>query len=224
MLRFLVILPVLGALVLSLAAFEGAAQAENAFAVLEASLALDPPLREPALARATARVEQSWARPMLWNARTAEALSAIYALRAETSGDSALLAESVRAARRAVRLSPVQPRTWTRLAKLALVGAPGVPCTVEECLRISWLAAPLVDPETDCIRIRLWVEARLPIDSIRPHIRNLALSNYQRVGTGVDGLERCLSFLAPSERFQYLTMARAQQNAPRPRRQTAPRR
>lgn len=224
MLRFLLILPVLGALALSLAAYEGAAQAEAAFAVLDAALPLEPRLREQALLRATHRVEQSWARPTLWNARAAEALSAIYALHAETSGDAALLAESVRAARQAVRLSPVQPQTWTRLAKLALMGAPGVPCTVEECLEISWRAAPIADQDTDCARIRLWIEAGLLIEDVRPHIRDLALSNYLRSGPNIDALEQCLSFLPASDRFQYLTMARTQQNVPRPRRGTAPRR
>lgn len=208
MLRFILIWPVLGALVLSLATFEGASQTDDAFAIIEASLPLAPPLREAALAQASARLEQSWARPVLWNARAAEALSHIYALRAEASGQRALLAQSVIAARTALRLSPVQPQTWTRLAKLALLHAPGVPCTAQRCLELSWKAAPIADPATDCARLRLWVEAGLPVAQIRHRI-----STYARAEESLGAVEHCLSFLPPDERFQFLAMARSQQSA-----------
>jgi hypothetical protein len=202
MVRFLVLLPLLAGIVLAAGGHEGASQTQSARATIASAAALPFSLRAQALGEAAARLERNWAQPLLWHAGAADTLSAIQALRWEATGDRRFLAQSVSAARDALHLSPAAYAPWVRLAKLALLGTPGVPCSVEQCLVISWRAAPLADAETDCIRLQLWREANLPMDRIRVHI-----DRYVRSGAGADAVAQCLTFLTPSERFDLL-MAR----------------
>lgn len=203
MLRLFLALPfVLGA-VFSAAAFEAATQTQAAREVVASAQALPPDLREATLRQTAARLEQNWSRPLLWHAGAADALSALLALRWEIAQeDPDLLRQSADAARQALRLSPSDFAPWVRMAKLDLAGAPSVTCRAEQCLLISWRAAPLADPETDCVRLRLWREAGLPLTAISAHIER-----YVRSGVGADTAARCLSFLSANERFLYL-MAR----------------
>lgn len=204
MLRWVLIVLCGAAFFFCLVAFEGARQADGAMAAIAHSRALEPPLRVRALTAASERLEQSWARPLAWNARAADALSAIYANQWEVTGEQRFGAMSVAAAMSALRLAPAEARTWVRLAHLAYRRAPATPCTVEECLERSWRLAPIIDAQTDCARLQLWRAAELPPEPIRGRLITFAQS-----GAGVSNVRDCLAFLPANERFEYLVAAQS---------------
>lgn len=189
----------------SAAVFEAATQTQAAVDVAQAALRTpSSQLRERILAGAAARLQSSWARPVEWNADAAEALSAVQAMRGNAAGgDAALYAESMRWAARAVQLSPAQPRAWARLAEFSLMNVPGAPCAVDECLARSWAAAPLVDAEFDCARLRI-ANAAGVLDRSSERI-----AWYLRSGITPDDAVRCLSFLPRSEVLQLMLRARS---------------
>lgn len=187
------------------AVFETTTQTQAAVDVAQAAQHTpSSQLRERILAGAATRLQSSWARPAEWNADAAEALSAVQALRGNAAGgDAALYAESMRWAARAVQLSPAQPRAWARLAEFSLMNVPGAPCAVEECLARSWAAAPLVDAEFDCARLRI-ANAAGALDRSRERI-----VWYLRSDISSEDALACLSFLPRSEVLQLMLRARS---------------
>jgi hypothetical protein len=206
LLRLLFLLPVFAALALSVGVFEAVSKTDAAFDSIRASRSMQgTPLQTRILADAAAAIEQSWAKPRLWHARAAEALSAIYALQAEAAGDAPdISAKSIDAGTQAVSLAPVQPQSWARLATFAQAGAPNVGCAVAECLDRSWRAAPFSGFVTDCARLRLGYAAGLPSASLHP--RTIW---FVRAGHGNDNIAQCLSFLPREQVFQYLLEAQS---------------
>jgi hypothetical protein len=156
------------------------------------------------LTRAAAEVEQSWARPAEWHAGAAEALSAVYALKAEAAGgDRELFARSIAAAKRAVSLAPVQPQTWARLAAFAQMGLPDVPCSVAQCLDMSWRSARMTDPQTACIRLRIAHAEGLLTGPDDPRV-----VWYVQSGVGPAEIARCLDFMPTEALFRHMLDAR----------------
>ncbi len=186
--------------------FEAASQTVSATEVaLVSRQASSPALQEQMLSGAAARMQSSWARPALWHAGAAEALSAIYALRGNAAGGArAHYMLSMRLAHRATLIAPAQPRAWARLGEFALMGLPGVPCAAQECILNSWRAAPLLDVETDCARFRVAHASGVQEQLLSKHI-----DWRLRTNLGADQAARCLDFLSQEEIFQIRMLARS---------------
>jgi hypothetical protein len=205
MLRFLLIALGIAGVALCAMVFEAASATGKARELLTASAAtVELPQRRAILTEAVARVNESWAQPTLWHAGAAEAASAVYAAQAGVeNGDQVFLQRSVTAAARAVSLSPVQPRAWTRLAAFAQIGLPNVPCSVEQCLNMSWRAGPQTDTQTSCTRLRIAQAQGL-----------LTGPDDERIlwylHSGVTPLEaaRCLDFISSADLFSRLIEVR----------------
>jgi hypothetical protein len=147
------------------------------------------------LARAEASLRDSWARPVLWHAGAAEALSGVYLLNAQLKSEPRLYAESAHWAEVAVRRAPVQPHAWTRLALLADAGYPNEVCDIAECLTKSWRVAAISDPETDCLRLELAHRHNLLLP------RDARIHAFLRSGVSRRQAAQCLSFLDPGELY-----------------------
>lgn len=204
MLRFVLLLVLFAALTLSALVFEAASKTRIALDQIAASHAMDGPLRQQILAQAAAGIEESWARPAEWHAGAADALSAIYAFQAEAAGgDRELFARSIAAASRAVALAPLQPHAWTRLAAFAQMGLPDVPCSVAECLDMSWRAARMTDPRTACIRLRI-----AHAEGLLAGPDDIRIAWYAQSGAGPTEIAQCLDFLPTRDVFRQLLDAR----------------
>ncbi len=163
-------------------------------------------VRDRLLSRAETELRTSWARSIEWHAGAIEALSGILLLKAETAGENRLYAESADMAVRTLRLAPVQPHAWTRLALLAERGHPNPLCDLAACLTNSWQIAPMIDPETACLRLQLSYRAQILAAN------DARIDAY--IGSGVSRrvAARCLNFLAPADLFEVL----ARNTHPRP--------
>jgi hypothetical protein len=205
MVRFFLVFFLIGGLTVSALVFEAASKTAIAQAAIRAAPSLEGmDSRDETLARAVQDMETSWAEPAEWHAGAADALSALYALQAEAAGgDRALYAKSIAAASRAVTLAPVQPHAWTRLAAFAQMGLPDVPCSVGECLDMSWRAARMTDPQTACARLRIAHAEGLLTDP-----NDLRIKWYVQSGAPPTEIARCLDFLSSEPLFQSLLEAR----------------
>jgi hypothetical protein len=185
--------------------FETAMQTQAAVEVAAAAQRTSSSqLQQRILSSAATRLQSSWARPALWNADAAEALSALYALHGNAvGGDAALYTESMRWAAQATQLEPAQPRSWARLAELSLMNLPASPCTTGQCLARSWAAAPLVDAEFDCARLRIAHRG----GALEPMSERVIW--YLQSGVGSDDAAACLSFLPRAEALQLMLRARS---------------
>lgn len=155
-------------------------------------------VRDQLLNRAETELRSSWARPLEWHAGAVEVLSGTLLLKAEAHHQDQFYAESAELAVRALRLAPVQPHAWTRLALLAERGHPNRLCDFAACLAKSWQVAPMLDPETACLRLQMSNRAHmLAADDAR-------IDAY--IGSGVSRrvAARCLTFLAPHDLFEAL--------------------
>ncbi|MGH6949327.1 MAG: hypothetical protein ACREH4_00490 [Vitreimonas sp.] len=200
------LLSLLAAAILACAAvFEAATQTQAAVDVAStAQRTPSPQLRERILRGAATRLQSSWARPALWSADAAEALSAVEALRGNAVGGAAAhYAESMHWATRATKLGPAQARSWARLAEFSLMGVPGAPCEPHVCLERSWAAAPMSDAAFDCARLRLAYAA----GGQAPSRERVAW--YLRSGVGSDDAAACLTFLPRAEVLQLMLQARS---------------
>lgn len=205
MLRFLLVLAIVAAASATAVAYEAARQTDAAFATLTSPQSqIGETSAGPRLATAARRLEQNWARPLLWNAYANEAQSAIYARRFEVTGDVALLRQSAASARQALRLSPRLLQTWIRSAQLSLMGAPGVPCEALQCLEISWRIAPISDARTDCLRLQLAHRAGMDEGQLAPRI-----ATYVRTQVSREAIVRCLTFLPPEQRLAHVLRGKA---------------
>lgn len=169
--------------------------------VASASESESAPVRTRLLDRAEASLRTSWARPAEWHAGATEALSGILLLKAEVENDPALYSQSADWAVRTVRLAPVQPHAWTRLAVLAERGHPNPLCDVAACLTKSWRTATMIDPETACVRLQLSYRAGM-LTRNDPRI-----DAYLSSGVTPRDAARCLNFLAPNDLFEVLARA-----------------
>ncbi|MDX2236142.1 MAG: hypothetical protein NW203_01125 [Hyphomonadaceae bacterium] len=107
-----------------------------------------------AYGHARAVLAHAWSQPLVWHAGAIEAASWIAALQAQADANRAAhQAESARAAARGLRLSPVQPIAWARMA--ALGPAAQSFCAPDVCLDRSWRAAKMLDAESACARVRV---------------------------------------------------------------------
>lgn len=147
------------------------------------------------LARAETSLRDSWARPTLWHAGAAEALSGVYLLDAQIKSDPRLYAQSAHWAQVAVQRAPVQPHAWTRLALLADAGYPNALCDPADCLTKSWQVAAISDPETDCVRLQLAHRHNLLLR------RDPRIDAFLRSGVSRRQAAQCLSFLDPAELY-----------------------
>ncbi|MCC6789914.1 MAG: hypothetical protein IT547_18965 [Hyphomonadaceae bacterium] len=206
--RALLVMLVLCALISAALVFEAASKTASALDMIRSAKASQSPVvQSQILLRAETSLRESWARPTLWHAGAAEALSGAYMLDAEIRSDPQLYAESARWAEISLRRAPVQPHAWTRLALLSDAGYPNSLCDIAECLTKSWQAAAITDPETDCARLQLAHrhDLLLPQD---PRI-----STYLRSGVSRRQAAQCLSFLEPDVLYDALmdTAGRAAQ-------------
>jgi hypothetical protein len=192
--------------------FEAAAKADIARAqARNAAIFTDPKRRAAELAKAANMIETSWARPLAWHGAANETVSWIYGREARDADEDkaeALWRKSARAAERAVRLAPIQPASWARLASLADHGV-RTSCSVELCLERSWLASKFLDTPSACARLKLAHRyGMLAPDDER--VEWFARSTlHQR-----DVFE-CLSFLPRQELFHVILMFEIQQEGQR---------
>ncbi|QGZ93366.1 hypothetical protein [Terricaulis silvestris] len=186
--------------------FEGAAQTQAALDVVHvAQRTSSIQLQERMLAGAAARLQKSWAQPTRWNASAAEALSAIYAMRANAAGgDEAIYAESMLWAMRATQIGPTQPNAWARLATFSIMDLAHAPCAAQTCLERSWIAAPMLDAESDCARLRIAHAGGLQESLISERI-----DWYLRSGVGADQAAACLAFVPREDLFQMMLRSRS---------------
>lgn len=136
-------------------AFDAASTTRQALALgAVARDAADENARARAYAHARDVLAQAWSQPLLWHAGAIEAASWIAALQAQSPANrSAHEAESARAAARGLRLSPVQPIAWARMAALG-PDAHSL-CAPDVCLDRSWRAAKMLDADSACARVRV---------------------------------------------------------------------
>jgi hypothetical protein len=147
---------------------------------------------------AAREIEGSWARPLTWHAGVTESLAGIYAALADIGPAPATLDAAAYWSERTVRMAPVQPRAWVRLAQLGEAGHPRAVCTPPECLNNSWAVAPVMDLEPACVRLRVAAQHQTIAPS-DPRIGwALASMRLKRQAA------TCLSFLPPAELFHIL--------------------
>lgn len=176
--------------------FEAASRTAGALSMIASAKASQSSVVQgQILARAEASLRDSWARPVLWHAGAAEALSGVYLLDAQIKSDPRLYAESAHWAQVAVQRAPVQPHAWTRLALLADAGYPNEVCDIAECLTKSWQVAAISDPETDCLRLELAHRHNLLLP------RDPRIQAFLRSGATRRQAAQCLSFLDPGELY-----------------------
>jgi hypothetical protein len=198
-LRVILITVLAGFFAAALWVFEAASATDIALNMALAAKSSDSPnVRIRLLDRAEQTLRRSWANPSGWHAGATEALSAIYLLKSEANANPALAEQSVRWAVRTIRLAPVQPHAWTRLAVLAERGHPNPVCALTTCLQQSWRVAPMIDAETACTRLQLAYRHRLlATDDER-------INAYLHSGVSRREAVRCLAFLPPNTLLETL--------------------
>lgn len=197
--RFILLTFTVLALVASSLIFEAASATSLALNTLVTAQASDSPVvRQRLLARAERFITESWADPEHWHAGAAEALSGIYLTQAQGNNASAMFERSAILASRAVRLAPIQPHAWTRLALLAELGHVTSVCDIDACLAHAWATARMIDPETACTRLRLtYGRGQLTGDDPR-------IDDYLRSGVSRRAAGACLAFLPGDQLFAAL--------------------
>ncbi|MDZ4690058.1 hypothetical protein [Terricaulis sp.] len=179
-------------------AFEASAQTSVALELIErARVSTSQRVQTQLLTRAEHTLQNSWARPVLWHAGASEALSGAYYAHGLVAQDTALLRQSANWAENTVRLAPVQPHAWIRLAALDEGGIANSLCRVTECLAHAWRVAPLLNGAGGCERLRIayrvgaLTSADARIDAyVQTHPRRIAAA--------------CLDFLPPAELYEAL--------------------
>ena len=181
---------VIAGLYLAASVFDGANAAQRSLDLARQSLGVPPgEMRGRILSAAQNSVNKAWSRPMRWHSGAAEAASWSLFLDAANSNDPNLNA-SVAAASNAVTMSPVQPASWMRLALLDLSGVPNAYCKASRCLQFSWRAAPLMEANFACDRLRI---ANLSGDTFE--IDDARLEWYAAVRPLPQAMNECLEFL-----------------------------
>jgi hypothetical protein len=182
--------------------FEAAAKTELAVKRAHAAADVtDAQQRSATFDSAAALIETSWARPGAWHAGALEALSWLRTQQGEFE-------RAEEAANRSLRIDPIQPAAWTRLAALAETGTRVRDCDVQECLERSWRAAKMTEPTTACARLELAYRAGL-----------LAPRDQRVFWTAKSGFFRsrearaCFAFLPRKERVRAILLAEADRNA-----------
>lgn len=197
--RFILVTFALAALAASSLVFEAASATSLALDTAAKARASDSPVvRQRLLMRAEHLIAGSWAAPQHWHAGAAEALSGIYFMRAQENNESELFEQSAALAGHAVRLSPVQPHAWMRLALLAEGGYVNSVCDIDACLAHAWATARMIDPETACTRLRLTYR-RNQFMGDDPRIDDYLHSRVSRRAAGA-----CLAFLPGDQLFAAL--------------------
>jgi hypothetical protein len=178
--------------------FEAAAKTELAVKQAHAAADMtDAQQRSATFDSAAALIETSWARPAAWHAGSLEALSW---LRAQQGA----FERAEDAASRSLRLDPVQPAAWARLAALAETGTHVRDCDTQECLERSWRAAKMTDPTTACARLELAYRAGL----LAPRDERILWTAKSGFFLGRDTRE-CFAFLPRQERVRAILLAEA---------------
>ena len=204
LIRALLVALVLCAAAGAMLIFEAASKTAGALTMIASARASQSDVVQgQILARAQTSLRDSWARPTLWHAGAAEALSGVYLMDAEIKSDPRLDAESAHWAEVAVRRAPVQPHAWTRLALLADAGYPNEVCDLADCLTKSWQVAAITDPETDCARLQLAHRHNLLLP------RDARIHAFLRSGVSRRQAAQCLSFLDPTELYALMMDAAA---------------
>lgn len=202
--RGVLVAAVLCALAGAATVFEAASTTANALNMIASARASQSPVvQRQILTRAETSLRDSWARPTLWHAGAAEALSGAYLLHAQINSDPRLYTQSALWAETSLRRAPVQPHAWTRLALLSDGGYPNQLCDVAECLTRSWQVAAITDPETDCARLQLAHRHHLLLAE-DPRIAAFLRSNVSRPRAA-----QCLSFLEPGSLYDAMMDAAA---------------
>lgn len=97
-----------------------------------------------------------------------------------------------------MRLAPVQPHAWTRLALLTELGHVNSVCDIDACLAHAWATARMIDPETACTRLRLtYRRSQFTGDDVR-------IDDYLRLGVSRRAAGACLAFLPGDQLFAAL--------------------
>ncbi|MGD9965188.1 MAG: hypothetical protein AB7T59_01575 [Hyphomonadaceae bacterium] len=197
--RFTLLVFALIGLIASSFIFEGAFATSLALDTAAKARASDSSVvRQRLLARAEHVITESWAEPEHWHAGAAEALSGIYLMQTQENNEPALFERSAALASHAVRLAPVQPHAWTRLALLAELGHTNSVCAIDACLGNAWTTARMIDPDTACTRLRLtYGRGQLTGDDAR-------IDDYLRSGVYRRTAAECLVFLPGDQLFAAL--------------------
>lgn len=137
-----------------------------------------------------------------WHGGAAEALGWATAELAKANNDASFLAEAGRYSVEAIRLNPVNPAAWLRLAAIRLDGGDVALCAdAATCLARSWLTAPMGLPQSGlaCERLQLAIAARdlQTADDYR-------VSIFLAGGPSLEVAARCLAGLSREDVFRAL--------------------
>jgi hypothetical protein len=154
------------------------------------------------LARIDPMLRSSWSKPLSWHAGAAELQSGAFALLA-ASPDDQRLRQSADAAVASLKLAPIQPLAWLRLATLAHYGQPNPLCAARECLARSWATGPLLEADDACLRLGVAVAEGEHIARADPRIDNFIVAT-----PSAEKIAQCLSFLPPEDQFALMLTAR----------------
>ena len=158
-----------------------------------------PAVRSTLLHRAEALLYGGWTAPAKWHGGAAEAASWIAGLLV-VGGEGAAIHRAEDAASRAVRVAPVQPISYMRLAELTVHEEnTTAPCTGAACLERSWQAARAIEPEPACTRLELSVAEGLMQDDSDPRF-----AEYVSILRDRNSARACFVRFPPPWSFQLL--------------------
>lgn len=125
--------------------------------------------------RADRVASQSWARPANWHPGVLASSGQLESLRYAHHPERVYLEHGRDAAQRAVRLAPVQPGAWFRLADFAQAGLENPHCNAATCLENSWKTGPILrDEALMCSRLRLANALEVPFSVRQPELSRYA--------------------------------------------------
>lgn len=173
-------------------AAEGAGASYEALRRIEVSLSVeDPSTAREVRALAIRRLEQSWARPLLWHPAAMEA-KGWAALIEPSASREAGYAQSAEWTARALNGSPIHAAGWFRLALVAAY-AP-TPCgDADACLEASFAASPMAVRARDlaCLRLRFATLSGAVTTAADPRVQAF-LQDPETYGRRLEGAHACL--------------------------------
>lgn len=136
---------------------DGASAARQALRLTEHAQSSELPVavRLSLLRSARNKLAAAWSRPLAWHAGALEVNSGGAFLESQLARSAPLERLSAQSAARSVRLSPIQPAAWFRLALLDRLGVRNGQCEAATCLANSWRSGSVVDAQLACDRLQL---------------------------------------------------------------------
>jgi hypothetical protein len=188
----------------SAAVFEAASTSEQLVELAaEVDVAPNPNVSLALAERAGAITKQSWGLPLVWHAGAIDAYAAIQAdvsnIARDEGGRRETSFEAINFSERAVRLSPVLPSAWYRLAAFDAVGLKNPLCGAVRCLELSFASAHITPQlELGCDRLRLARALGIRLEPKSIDVRSFVKSASRK------NAATCLSALNGYELFRIL--------------------